>query len=129
MIFLHIYVSQLTFLEDCATESRVYLLKNFPSPCHKTMLPHATTISIFSITIFVQVSPITVWLEMFAGVYFCGLAIFLCVVGINFANRRDCFFLLGKFTAETEERVGQCKPRSVATRLRKSARIDVFAVK
>ena len=66
---------------------------------------------------------------MFAGVYFCGLAIFCVLRELTFANRTDCFFLLGKCTAETEERVGQCKPRSVATRLRKSARIDDFAVK
>ena len=39
-----------------------------------------------------QMSP-TEWHEIFAGVYFCGLAIFLCFAGTNFAIRKDWFFL------------------------------------
>ena len=35
------------------------------------------------------------WLEIFAGVYFCGLAIFCVLWELVFAIRTDCLFLLG----------------------------------
>ena len=35
------------------------------------------------------------WHEIFAGVYFCGLAIFFCFAELIFAIRTDRFFLLG----------------------------------
>ena len=39
-----------------------------------------------------QMSP-TVWHEIFAGVYFCGLAIFCVLRELIFAIRKDWFFL------------------------------------
>ena len=39
--------------------------------------------------------PCTVWHEIFAGVYFCGLAIFCVLRELIFAIRTDWFFLLG----------------------------------
>ena len=38
---------------------------------------------------------ITVWYEIFAGVYFYGLAIFCVLRELIFPIRRDWFFLLG----------------------------------
>ena len=37
----------------------------------------------------------TAWHEFFAGVHFCGLAIFCVLRQLIFAIRTDCFFLLG----------------------------------
>ena len=37
----------------------------------------------------------TVWHKIFAGVYFCGLAIFCVLRELIFAIRTDWFFLLG----------------------------------
>ena len=37
----------------------------------------------------------TVWHEIFAGVYFCGLAIFCVLRELIFATRIDWLFLLG----------------------------------
>ena len=44
---------------------------------------------------FQQGQVITVWREIFAGVYFCGLAIFCVLRELIFAIRTDWFFLLG----------------------------------
>ena len=40
----------------------------------------------------------TVWHEIFAGVYFCGLAIFLCLAGTNLCDKDSLVFLAGKRT-------------------------------
>ena len=37
----------------------------------------------------------TVWQEIFAGVYFCGLAIYCVLRELSFAIRTDWFFWLG----------------------------------
>ena len=37
----------------------------------------------------------TVWHELFAGVYFCGLVTFLCFAGNNFRDWDRLFFLAG----------------------------------
>ena len=41
------------------------------------------------------VDVLTVWHEIFEGVYFCGLAIFCVLWELIFAIRTDWFFLLG----------------------------------
>ena len=49
----------------------------------------------------------TVWYEIFAGVYFCGLAIFCVLRELIFAIRTDCLFLLGINFLRFSESPGQ----------------------
>ena len=69
--------------------------------CHVfTLLPYLTLLR--QVLMMQNPVPVTVWHEIFAGVYFCGLAIFLRGgggggggEGLIFAIREDWFFLLG----------------------------------